>query len=159
MKLHSDYVGKTAYSSSSGNHFSDINFAVVSSLWFPYIVADACCNEMLCEAHDYNRLSRGQTGICCINTIPICIDCLVLYVVIFLVDLICLLFFIPCIRSGMYMSIHDYISLPCSMALLDLLLLWLLSLLWWIHFKQSASSNLYIFAYHSEEMYRVDRLR
>ena len=27
------------------------------------------------------------------------------------------------------------------MALLDLLLLWLLSLLWWIHFKQSASSN------------------
>ena len=45
------------------------------------------------------------------------------------------------------------------MALLDLLLLWLLSLLWWTHFKQSASSNWFISAYHSGDMYRAERLR
>ena len=39
-----DYAGKTTYSSSSGDHFLYIDSAVVSSLCFPYIVADACCN-------------------------------------------------------------------------------------------------------------------
>ena len=43
-----------------------------------------------------------------------------------------------------YISIQFMIAFPCSMALLDLVLLWLLSLLWWIHFKQSAGSNLHV---------------
>ena len=43
-----------------------------------------------------------------------------------------------------YISIQFMITFHCSMALLDLVLLWLLSLLWWIHFEQSAGSNLYV---------------
>ena len=110
MKLHSDYVGKTTYSSSSGNHFSHINFAVASSLWFPCIVADACCNA---SYETYSQLNAMRSkwlqeavpradGNSLHNYYPSlpCIDCLVRYVVIVFVDLIYILFFIPCIRSG-----------------------------------------------------------
>jgi hypothetical protein len=102
MKLHSDYVGKTTYSSSSGNHFSHINFAVASSLWFPCIVADACCNA---SYETYSQLNAMRStwlqeavpradGNSLHNYYPPCIDCLVLYIVIIFVGLICLWFLI-----------------------------------------------------------------
>ena len=98
-------AGFRQFFSSSGNRFSPIIFAVVSSLWFPDIVAEACCNashetNLQWEAHDYKWLSLGQTDIRCINTIPPCIDFLVRYVVIVFVRLICLRVFIPYIISG-----------------------------------------------------------
>ena len=46
---------------------------------------------MLYEAHDYKWLFLGQMGIRCI-VMPQCIDCLVLYIVIVFVDLICFWF-------------------------------------------------------------------
>ena len=61
-------AGFRQFFSSSGNRFSPIIFAVVSSLWFPDIVAEACCNashetNLQWEAHDYKWLSLGQTDI------------------------------------------------------------------------------------------------
>jgi hypothetical protein len=72
----------------------------VSSLWFPCIVVDACCNV----SHEtYLQLNAMRStwlqvavpradGNSLHNYYPPCIDCLVLYIVIVFVGLICLWF-------------------------------------------------------------------